>query len=49
MKQILLDIIIENKMTLAIFCKQIKRIVIGEVFKLAKGRFRLTIFNNKSK
>lgn len=36
---IYLDIIIENKMTLAVFCKQIKCVVIGEVLKLAQGRF----------
>jgi hypothetical protein len=29
-----LDIIIENKMALPIFCKQIEGIVIGEVLKL---------------
>lgn len=31
-----LDIIIENKMSCAIFCKQIKSIVIGKIFKLKK-------------
>jgi hypothetical protein len=33
---IYLDIIIENKMALAIFFKQIKGIVIGKVLKLSK-------------
>jgi len=33
---IYLDIIIENKMALAIFFKQIKGIMIGEVLKLSK-------------
>jgi hypothetical protein len=33
---IYLDIIIENKMALAIFCKQIKSIMIGKVLKLSE-------------
>jgi len=33
---IYLDIIIENKMALAIFCKQIKGIMVGEVLELSK-------------
>jgi hypothetical protein len=33
---IYLDVIIENKMALAIFCKQIKSIMIREVLKLSK-------------
>jgi hypothetical protein len=33
---IYLDIIIENKMALAIFFKQIKGIMIGKVLKLSK-------------
>jgi hypothetical protein len=33
---IYLDIIIENKMALPIFCKQIKGIMVGEVLELSK-------------
>ena len=35
---IYLDIVIENKMALAIFCKQIESIMIGKVLKLSKKK-----------
>lgn len=38
---IYLDIIIENKMALAVFCEQIKSVVIGKILKLSQKNTQL--------